>query len=116
MIIKEHKLYGRAKYHVDYGERLKNETVGALELKSKSGKDRAKLRFRVTIPSNPSFEPSRTTPGKPTESNLADRSQSNSSVSLNHPSPAVEAKSPKQGAGSAFKPGLQTVLKDTHLI
>lgn len=94
----EHKLYGRAKHPIDYGERLKTETISSLELKSKSGKDRAKVRFRVTIPANPSFEPD---PNRPDQLERIDaRSKSNSSQS----SPAVTKESPKAGAG-LFKRG-----------
>ena len=94
----EHKLYGRAKHPIEYGERLKTETISSLELKSKSGKDRAKVRFRVTIPANPNFEPD---PNRPDQLERIDaRSKSNSSQS----SPAVTKESPKAGVG-LFKRG-----------
>jgi hypothetical protein len=95
----EHKLYGRAKHPIEYGERLKTETVGSLELKSKSGKDRAKIRFRLTIPANPNFEPDPNRPD-PTLERIDQRSKSNSSQS----SPAEIKKSPKPGS-SFFKRG-----------
>ena len=54
--IQEHKLYGRAKFLVDYNDQNQQKTIEALQLKSKSGKDRAKIKFKLTIPANPNYD------------------------------------------------------------
>merc|ERR1712227_568941 len=54
--LNEHKLYGRAKFLVDYNDQNQQKTIEALQLKSKSGKDRAKIKFKLTIPANPNYD------------------------------------------------------------
>jgi len=54
--LNEHKLYGRAKFLVDYNDTNQQKTIDSLQLKSKSGKDRAKMKFKLTIPANPNYD------------------------------------------------------------
>jgi len=53
--LNEHKLYGRGKCLIDYNDTNQQKTT-ELQLKSKSGKDRAKIKFKLTIPANPNYD------------------------------------------------------------
>ena len=56
--IKEHKLFGRAKYPINYDTQKKQTLVlHDLELKSKSGKPRARMKLTITVPGNPNAQP-----------------------------------------------------------
>ena len=56
--IQEHKLFGRAKYPINYDTQKKQTLVlHDLELKSKSGKPRARMKLTITVPGNPSAQP-----------------------------------------------------------
>jgi len=64
----EHKLFGRAKHPIAYD--LPNQSVQVLhdlELRSKSGKPRARMKLTLTIPPNPNALPTREQPKTPRE-------------------------------------------------
>ena len=93
---KEHKLYGRAKFPIEYTDQNRVDTIQALQLKSKSGKDRAKIKFKLTIPANPNFDSS-----THASNLLAMKSQSFSTYSVAQSATPTPQKSPK--VSSLFK-------------
>ena len=87
---KEHKLYGRAKYPIEYTDQNRVDTIQALQLKSKSGKDRAKIKFKLTVPANPNFDSS-----THASNLLAMKSQSFSTYSVAQTATPTPKESPK---------------------
>jgi len=91
--INEHVVYGRTKFPIEYTDEPREDWIVAHELKSKSGKVKAKVRFKIIIPSNPNYNP------------LTERRKSESNISLG----AKLAKNIKDGVRNSFN--LETVAE-----